>query len=764
MNRTARVGNQLPNNLPQLQNLIKRDHESYQEEFNQQWRHYQSTMQVFRLQPDQYNQNLDELTMFVAQVAHCYPETLALYPQELMDMLRQYSTVIDTDMRMTFVKALILLRNKNLLTPTALLELFFELLRCQDKALRDFLQSHIVSDIKNVNAKRKNMKLNSTLQNFMYSMLKDSHAKAAKIALDVMIDLYKKGVWNDQKTVNVITTALFSKTTKVMVTALKFFLGKDEDEEDSSDSESEDDTTAAKAVITSSNFTKKTRKKKRALEKAKALANKSKKKKKKSESFNFSALHLVNDAQGLAERLYKKLETLNERYEVKLMMMSLISRLVGIHELFLFNFYPLLQRFLQPHQRDVTRILQYAAQASHVLVPPDVIQPMLMTIANNFVTERNSSEVITVGINAIREVCVRCPLAMGEDLLQDLAQYKKYRDKNVMMAARSLIQHYRTTHPELLHRKDRGRPTEATGELDRPAYGAVSARDYIPGAEVLDPENPTEDDGRGDEDDSDGWVNVSDGEIDDEEGDGEDAELEEGAEDSEDEEGEAEEGAEGEESGEEVEDEEGEEEDDEGEESDEDEKVEEKAKTNVKTPQRSRKSSVSSKVSRSSQKSGSALSTLSKEEKMARASAVVSSRLLTDSDFRRIERAQLAKQMDPLKKGGKRKADEMIEEEEERGEIVTLKNIERIHKKPKADKETRLLTAKAGKPDREQLKFGRPKGRVNPNASTTNKEKKKTKNFMMLRHKLKNKTKKSFSEKQRSLRDSLLKRKKKSKY
>ena len=44
---------------------------------------------------------------------------------------------------------------------------------------------------------------------------------------------------------------------------------------------------------------------------------------------------------------------------------------------------------------------------------------------------------------------------MNEDLLQDLAQYKKYRDKNVMMAARSLIQHYRTTHPELLHRKDR---------------------------------------------------------------------------------------------------------------------------------------------------------------------------------------------------------------------------------------------------------------------------------------------------------------------
>lgn len=743
------MGNQLPNNLPQLQNLIKRDHESYQEEFNQQWRHYQSTLQVFRLKPDQYNQNLDELTMFVAQVAHCYPETLALYPQELMDTLRQYSTVIDADMRMTFVKALILLRNKNLLTPTALLELFFELLRCQDKALRDFLQNHIVSDIKNVNAKRKNMKLNSTLQNFMYSMLKDSHAKAAKIALDVMIELYRKGVWNDQKTVNVITTALFSKTTKVMVTSLKFFLGKDEDEEDSSDSESEDDTTAAKATKTliSNAFTKKTRKKKRAVAKAKVLANKSRKKKKKGETFNFSALHLVNDAQGLSERLYKKLESLNERYEVKQMMMSLISRLVGIHELFLFNFYPFVQRFLQPHQRDVTRILQYAAQASHVLVPPDVIQPMLMTIANNFVTERNSSEVITVGINAIREVCVRCPLAMNEDLLQDLAQYKKYRDKNVMMAARSLIQHYRTTHPELLHRKDRGRPTEATGELQRPAYGAVTARDYIPGAEVLDPENPTEDDGRGEDDeDSDGWVNLSDGEPDEDE---EGSDLEETVE-----------GDDGEESAAESEDgseEEGEEEEEDGEGSDEE--GEEDDGEGV--AQRSRQSSVSSKVSRASQKS--AVSALSREEKAARASAVVSSRLLTDADFRKIDRAQIAKQIDPLRKGGKRKAEEMVEEVE-RGEIVTLRNIEKIHKKPKMDKETRLLTAKAGKTDREDQKFGRPHGRQNPNASTTNKEKKKTKNFMMLRHKLKHKTKKSFSDKQKALRDSLLKRKKKTKY
>jgi hypothetical protein len=42
-----------------------------------------------------------------------------------------------------------------------------------------------------------------------------------------------------------------------------------------------------------------------------------------------------------------------------------------------------------------------------------------------------------------REMCARAPLAMSEDLLRDLAEYKTYKDKGVMMASRSLIQLFR---------------------------------------------------------------------------------------------------------------------------------------------------------------------------------------------------------------------------------------------------------------------------------------------------------------------------------
>lgn len=221
----VRHNNQLPDNLPQLQNLIKRDPESYKEEFLQQHRHYKSILEIFRLEPTQFNKSLDELITFLAQVAHCYPDDLKTYPQEIIDILRTHNIILDNEMRMTFCKALIQLRNKSLLEPTALLSLFFELLKCQDKALRQFLQTHIVTDVKNINAKHKNAKVNTVLQNFMFSMLKDPNVRAAKMSVDIMIELYNKNVWNDVKTVNVIATGCFSKITKVMVASLKFFFG-----------------------------------------------------------------------------------------------------------------------------------------------------------------------------------------------------------------------------------------------------------------------------------------------------------------------------------------------------------------------------------------------------------------------------------------------------------------------------------------------------------------------------------------------------------
>ncbi|XP_012278204.1 protein SDA1 homolog [Orussus abietinus] len=772
----VRHNNQLPNNLPQLQNLIKRDPESYKEEFVQQYHHYKSTLDVFRLTPDKLNKTLDELVMFLAQVAHCYSDILVTYPQELVDILQTHNTILDSEMRMTFCRALILLRNKGLLEPTALLSLFFQLLRCQDKALRQFLETHIITDIKNVNVKHKNTKVNTALQNFMFTMLKDSNKRAAKMSVDIMIELYKKNVWNDAKTVNVIAMGCLSKITKVMVASLTFFLGTNKEEENSDDSDSDDEPNL-KEVVMANKVNKKTKKREKQLKKAKQLFAKMKKKKSKAPQFNFSALHLIHDPQGFAEKLFKQMEKNNDRFEIKLLTLDVISRLIGLHNLFLLNFYPYLQRFLQPHQREVTKLLQFVAQASHELVPPDVLEPVLKTLVNNFVTERNSGDVMAIGLNTVREICSRCPLVMNEDLLRDLVQYKSYKERSVMMAARSLIALFRNTMPDMLHKKDRGRPTEVSVALEPLRYGDVNAKEFVPGAEILleNEQNDDESDNNN-SDDEDDWIDVSHSS---------DEENEDWVTDSEDEE---EEDIDSESDDEhEVEDEQSgdvsvrNEKENKKKEEDEDNNEEKNTETSEAAVEQVAKDpaltdegncQVTKDQNNQPRKGGKKKRTKldRKKEKMQRratfkaeakqeltaekkemAAKISVERLLTDDDFKRIDKALVKQQITHAKRGVKRP----LEEDTSRGELVKLGDIENIFKKRKHDKQARLESVKKGQEDRE--KFGYKDGRQNPLCSKTNREKRKTKAFQMVKHKIRSKVKRSFKDKQIALRNHLIK-------
>lgn len=392
----------------------------------------------------------------------------------------------------------------------------------------------------------------------------------------------------------------------------------------------------------------------------------------------------------MAEKLFKQLEATTKRFEVKLMTLDVISRLIGLHELLLLNFYPYIQRFIQPHQREVTKILQFVAQASHELLPPDIMQPVLKTLVNNFVTERNSSDVMAIGLNAVREICLRCPLAMDEDLLQDLAQYKTYRDRSVMMAARSLIHTFRTVRPELLHKKDRGRPTEAMAEIVPRSYGQIDAKDYVPGAEVLLKEN--DDDAEisvNSDSDEESWVDVDHSS---------DEDLTQ------------------------------------TEEVDQDEVVGEGSSNVIEAH-------------------GSKTDVLTKREL---AKKVTLDRILTDDDFKRIDLENVKKQVQNVKKGTKRKLEETPVKEP--SEFVKIGDIENIYKKRKHDKEARTQSVKNGQMDRE--KFGYKDGRLNIHCSKTNREKRKTKSYQMIKHKAKGKVKRSFKQKQIALRNHLIKLKK----
>ena len=170
------------------------------------------------------------------------------------------------------------------------------------------------------------------------------------------------------------------------------------------------------------------------------------------------------------------------------MVLQLVTRLVGLHKLTILSLYSWFARFLTPKQANVTSFLASLAQAIHNFVPPDAIEPLVVKIANEFVSEASASEVAAAGINAIREIAIRQPLCMTETLLQDLVLYQKSKDKGVVMAAKGLQSLYREVYPELLQKKFRGK--EATmglrsGEVKQWKFGEEEAGG-IEGIELLE--------------------------------------------------------------------------------------------------------------------------------------------------------------------------------------------------------------------------------------------------------------------------------------
>ncbi|KAK6046989.1 SDA1 protein [Cooperia oncophora] len=451
-------------NLGLMMEIIRKDPESYKEEFMEQFDHYLHTMKLLHLQPQQHRMELQPLlesVTFLSGLAKHYPEQAKEFSAHLIGVLREQGSGLDPHVSRCIKVAFIL---------------------CN----------------------------------------RISWYRSEEQPQLICIDAYRRRYWRDAKCANVIAETCFHKTPKIQVTGMKFFLGSKKDEDgnseasDDDDSQSEEEGKTIKEVMSAFRHAKKTRKRTKDLERSKRAINKKKKAKKegRSKECNLLAIQSLYDPQEFADKLYRMLESKKiDKYEVRLFRMALCARVIGVHRLHTLSFYSYLHRYLQPKQRDVTRILLYAAQACHEMIPPDTVEQLVRTIANNFVTDRNSPEAITVGINAIREIFANCPFAATEELLRDLAEYKTYKNKNVSMAARALITLFRSVNPRLLARKDRGRPTDGDDEKEFLGFAKPAVAEFVPGAEVLEENRQETGEMEVDEaDDSDDSIEISEAE------------------------------------------------------------------------------------------------------------------------------------------------------------------------------------------------------------------------------------------------------------
>eukprot|EP01063_Lacrimia_lanifica_P021041 TRINITY_DN28299_c0_g1_i1.p1 TRINITY_DN28299_c0_g1~~TRINITY_DN28299_c0_g1_i1.p1 ORF type:complete len:758 (+),score=371.32 TRINITY_DN28299_c0_g1_i1:54-2327(+) len=455
--------------LLQLQDKVKRDPPGYKEDVMLQLRHFESKVQLFQLTPTAANKELCELISFLSHVAPLFKKECKAFPEALVGILDRHKDVLDAHVRKSMVTALCLLRAREYVTPQEVLPLYFRLFKVQDRELRQLLLSNIVRDVKKINAKVKNPGTNKQLQNYMYQVVQEDDPIAGRHALWVILDLYRRRVWTEDRVVNVISKACLSKHTKVMTMALRFFMGtfpKDMEQDEESDDDEPEGPKKGR------NYAKKTKARDTAKEKVKEKVKKYRRDKDNQYDTVFKPIEVLNDPQGFAEKLLSQLQKTKERFNVRMLHIGVISACINTHKLLILHFYPFLQRFMEPHQQHVTYIMAWASQAVHNLVPPENVHSLVMTIANHFVSDRASSDAITVGINTIREICKRQPLVMTEDLLRDIAQYKRFKkDKGVVMASRGMIQLFRELQPEMLGRQDRGRDADMEKKVH--SFGAT---------------------------------------------------------------------------------------------------------------------------------------------------------------------------------------------------------------------------------------------------------------------------------------------------
>mmetsp|Transcript_6014 Transcript_6014/g.14909 ORF Transcript_6014/g.14909 Transcript_6014/m.14909 type:complete len:882 (+) Transcript_6014:90-2735(+) len=410
------------------------------------------------------------------------------------------------DVRKACVSALILMRNKGALKPLHLLELFFRLMAVvPDKGLRELLYRHMVHDIRNINKKgKRDDKVNRSIQTYLHKVVtihgqsdgtgsgnESATDVAAKRGTDLVCELYRRQVWNDERAVAILASACVSQNTTVMSRAMRFFLNI-EDKMAEDQKQEEEEVWDASQKIDFHRFSRKTKKRGRHVERQ--VSNRQREQRKREGTTTdewmdvrddqgveearklYPAMELLRDPQGLAESVLKRLKHSKSSipYRIKLLMMNFVTRLVGNHELMLLQIYPYLQKYMGGQQRDVTAILAYTVQACHEQVPPDEIYGILKTIAHNFVTERCSEEQMAVGINAVRAICARTPAVLTTDadfvadggtgtsyldveaFVRDIAGYSNHRDRSVSIAGKAFMNFIRETHPTLLQGKDRG--------------------------------------------------------------------------------------------------------------------------------------------------------------------------------------------------------------------------------------------------------------------------------------------------------------------
>ena len=83
---------------------------------------------------------------------------------------------------------------------------------------------YVLNDIQRMNKHSKNQKINNALKSFIQAYICNHTNKAAQKCLQLMVKLYKRDIWTDTRTVNIISQGCLSQSPKIRMISAFFLL------------------------------------------------------------------------------------------------------------------------------------------------------------------------------------------------------------------------------------------------------------------------------------------------------------------------------------------------------------------------------------------------------------------------------------------------------------------------------------------------------------------------------------------------------------
>ena len=432
--------------LPQYQDRVKRDKESYKEEFLKILKKFEEQFNIFLFNPSRKIKGFKELLMFFAHLSHLFKEETAFIPKGLCKIISENYLTIPHEVRLTIVDSLSIMCKSGILPLLEVIPLFFNLMRCQDKILRKRLTDYIISSLTKVNEKHKNVNINKNIQNFCEKLLEDSNKKLARKTLNIIVNLYQKKIWNDSRTINMLANiAVNAKDIKISSAACKFFLSEYDTEQGDSSDEEDLEELKNKYKLLGKGYSQKTKKRKAKLKQLmKSIERKEERNKKIKTNTNFLPIDQLNDPYTFAEKLFHLMSSFQSgNFSHKLIILRLLGRILGRHRLIINNFFNSMIPLIKAEQKDLNIILASIIEATHDQIPPIELESLIKKLFDFFISDVLPPQQITLGLHTLYGIMERCPYCINEEYFNICEELRNYKNKSVANAARAVCNLYK---------------------------------------------------------------------------------------------------------------------------------------------------------------------------------------------------------------------------------------------------------------------------------------------------------------------------------